>query len=125
MMTTSRYEETAFYRAELEAAKRENENLKRRIRDLERRFRDRRPSQSGHSRSESASTTASIPGAQAAGGTNIAGPRDAPAQRSDRERGMTIQSVASAAGSVGIGVPEEELMVGESAASSAHPENNP
>lgn len=111
---TPRYEETAFYRAELEAAKRENDNLKRRIRELERMLRDRRTSDASRTRSESVSTTASanVPGTST-GGAVIAGPREG-GRSLERERGMTI---LSAAGSVGVGVPEEELRVGESAAS--------
>lgn len=118
MQATTRYEETAFHRNELETAKRENETLKRRIRELERSVRERRASQSSRSRSDSVSTTASVQAAQPAGLASIAGPRDAPA-RSDRDRGMTMQSVTSATGSMGIGVPEDEVMVGESAASTS------
>ncbi|KAK8034547.1 hypothetical protein PG993_009542 [Apiospora rasikravindrae] len=105
MPATLRYEETAHYRQELETAKRENENLKRRIKELEKVVRERRASDAsqagGRVRSESVSTTTSgvgVSGATGAGGggTGIAGGR---------------------AGSVGVGVPEEELRVGESAAS--------
>lgn len=116
MPATSRYEETAFHRSELEAAKRENEMLKRRVRELERRVRERRSSETSRTRSDSVSTTASIPATQTPGLAGIAGPRETPS-RSERDRGMTMQSIASAAGSVGVGVPEDEVMVGESAAS--------
>ncbi|RYO76400.1 hypothetical protein DL766_010439 [Monosporascus sp. MC13-8B] len=123
---TLRYEETAQYRAELEAAKRENEALKLRIKELERLVRQRRSSGGGgdaggggalaRPRSESASTAASTgggavvgaAGGAAGGGTSIAGGRRAP------ERGASTVSLVS---SVGVGVPEEELRVGESAAS--------
>lgn len=115
MQATTRYEETAFYRNELETAKKENETLKRRIRELERHVRERRASDAGRTRSESVSTTASLsitPG----GGASIAGPRDSVPQRPERERerGMTSQSIASV---TGVGVPEDEVKVGESAAS--------
>ncbi|KAM5346451.1 hypothetical protein ACJ41O_009456 [Fusarium nematophilum] len=118
MPATMRYEETAFYRHELETAKRENDALKRRIRELERQVRQRRASDASRPRSESVSTTASL-SVTPAGGASIAGPRDGGLTRPERERerGMTTQSVMSVA-SVGVGVPEEELKVGESAASS-------
>lgn len=116
---TTRYEETAYYRSELDAVKRENEALKRQVRELERMVRERRASdasraaQQGSSnasrpRSESVSTTASVSVAVAGGGTSIAG------QREDRPR---VVSMLSHAGSVGVGVPEDEVKVGESAAS--------
>lgn len=122
---TSRYEETAYYRSELDAAKRENEMLKRRIRELERHVRERRASEASRTRSDSvsttASTTASVTGAQSVTGAAIAGPRDTHGQRTDRDRGMTAQSTTSVAGSVGVGIPDDELKVGESAASSGRP----
>jgi hypothetical protein len=121
MAATTRYEEAVLHRNELEATKRENEALKRRIRELERQVRERRASESSRTRSDSVSTTASISAGQSAGVAGIAGPRE-PLVRADRDRGMTMQSVASAAGSVGVGVPEEEVMVGESAASQNRPE---
>ncbi|RYP69386.1 hypothetical protein DL771_006143 [Monosporascus sp. 5C6A] len=126
MPATLRYEETAQYRAELEAAKRENEALKLRIKELERLVRQRRSSGGGgdpgaggallRPRSESASTAASIgggagvgaAGGAAGGGISIAGGRHAP------ERGASTVSVVS---SVAVGVSDEELRVGESAAS--------
>jgi hypothetical protein len=124
---TLRYEETAFYRQELDTAKRENEVLKRRIKELEKMVRERRESDasrgstSGHRiRSESVSTTASVSVSGAAGvgggGTGIAGGRREPTGRSSVgiERAFSTLSIA---GSVGVGVPEEELQVGESAAS--------
>ncbi|KAM0440004.1 hypothetical protein ACHAPT_001106 [Fusarium lateritium] len=117
MPATMRYEETAFYRNELETAKKENDALKHRIRELERQVRQRRASDASRPRSESVSTTASF-SVTPAGGVSIAGPRDGGLVRpgGERERGMTTQSVISVA-SVGVGVPEEELKVGESAAS--------
>ncbi|KAH6894220.1 hypothetical protein B0T10DRAFT_456469 [Thelonectria olida] len=124
MPATMRYEETAFFRQELETAKRENETLKRRIRELERQVRQRRASDVSRPRSESVSTTASMSVAPT-GGASIAGPREGiPIRPEVRERGMTTQSLASVAGSVGVGVPEEEVKVGESAASSGLA-NNP
>ncbi|KAH7311690.1 hypothetical protein B0I35DRAFT_70307 [Stachybotrys elegans] len=116
MPATSRYEETAFARAELEAAKKENEALKRRIRELERKVRERRTSDASRTRSESVSTTASVSIA-ATGGTSIAGPRET-GPRVERERGMTTQSTTSVAASDAVGVPDDEVKVGESAASS-------
>jgi hypothetical protein len=110
--TTSRYEETQFYRHELESVKSENDNLKRRIRELERQLQERRASISSRPRSESVSTTASVPIAPAVG-ASIAGPRDGAPPRLDRGRSMTAQSGTS----VGVGVPEDEVRVGESAAS--------
>ncbi|EMR72902.1 hypothetical protein UCREL1_39 [Eutypa lata UCREL1] len=142
---TLRYEETAHYRAELEAAKRDNEALKRRIKELERLVRgeqqQRRESGSvsgigggplsetsttttggqqgtvtsgpGRSSSESASTAASVSVGGAAGfgggGTGIASTR-----RAGVERGASTTSFVS---SVAVGVSDEELRVGESAAS--------
>jgi hypothetical protein len=122
---TTRYEETAYYRSELESVKRENEALKRQVRELERMVRERRTSDAGgraqqqqqqqpqgrsvsRARSDSVSTTASVNVAVAGGGTSIAG------QREERPR---VVSMMSQAGSVGVGVPEEEVRVGESAAS--------
>lgn len=125
---TPRFEETAFYRGELENAKRENEALKRRIRELERMVRERRASdasrasQSGagslgpRTRSDSTSTTASVSvtaSTAATGGVSIAAPRDADlTARAERPR------VVSAISSIAVGVPEDEVRVGESAASS-------
>ncbi|UKZ87074.1 uncharacterized protein TrAFT101_002885 [Trichoderma asperellum] len=115
MPATLRYEETAFYRQELDNAKKENEALKRRIRELERLVRERRSSDASRNRSDSASTTASASVAPG-GGVSIAGPRESIyGHGRDRERAM--QSSTSLAGGVSIGVPDEEVKVGESAAS--------
>lgn len=110
MPATLRYEETAHYRSELETAKRENEALKRRIRELELMVRSKSRDNS-RARSDSVSTTASASVATG-GGSSIAGPRDQ-SVRGDRGRNLARQSIAS----VGVGVPDEELNVGESAAS--------
>lgn len=122
---TTRYEETAFYRSELDNVKKENDALKRRVRELERMVRDRRPSDAsrasqtpsigaaGRARSDSASTTASVSVAASttgAGGVSIA------AQREGSQRPRVV-SMLSASGSVAVGVPEDEVRVGESAAS--------
>lgn len=110
---TARYEETAFYRSELEVAKKENDALRRRVRELERMVRDRRASDAGstRTRSESVSTTASASVARAGQGVGgIAGPREG-GRPTERDRGVSIT------GSVGVGVPEDEVKVGESAAS--------
>jgi len=118
MPATSRYEETAFYRNELDSAKKENETLKRRIRELERMMHSRRASDMSRPRSDSVSTTASM-NVALSGRASIAAPREnavAP-QRPDPERGMTTQSITSALGSVAVGVPDDEVKVGESAAS--------
>lgn len=110
---TSRYEETAFYRQELENVKRENDALKRRVRELERKVRERRASDaSNRPRSESASTTASMAVASA-GGASIARPRN--------ERVTSVLSTAGSVTSFAAGVPEDEVKVGESAASGGLP----
>ncbi|KAJ4415575.1 hypothetical protein N0V85_002656 [Neurospora sp. IMI 360204] len=125
---TPRYEETVFYRGELENVKRENEALKRRVRELERMVRERRASDASRAsqggtgslaprtRSDSTSTTASVSvtaSTAATGGVSIAAPRDAdPTARAERPR------VVSAISSIAVGVPEDEVRVGESAASS-------
>lgn len=59
--STSRYEEAAHHRSELDLAKRENDNLRRRIRELERNLSNRRQSGVARARSDSASTGVSIP----------------------------------------------------------------
>lgn len=58
---TSRYEEAAHHRSELDIVKRENESLRRRIRELERSLNNRRQSDMGRNRSDSVSTGTSIP----------------------------------------------------------------
>lgn len=87
---TSRYEETASRRAELEEIKRENETLRRRVRELEKLVRD-------------------------------AALREEQGRRGQRvERGgERLQRTASSTSNLtlGVGVPEEELRLGESAAS--------
>lgn len=109
MPATSRYEETAFYRQELDGVKRENEALKRRVRDLERMVRERRASDaSTRPRSESVSTTASV-NLAASTGASIARPRN--------ERVVSMMSTTGSVASVAVGVPEDEVNVGESAAS--------
>lgn len=113
MPATSRYEETAFYRQELENVKRENDALKRRIRELERKVRERRASDaSQRPRSESVSTTASVAVAST-GGTSIARPRN--------DRVTSMLSTAGSVTSFAAGVPEDEVKVGESAASGGLP----
>lgn len=112
MPATSRYEETAFYRNELEVAKKENDALKKRIRDLEKMVQEKRQASRNRSGSQSTTASTSLP---ATGASSIAGPRDsAPTPRSERDRRLTSQSVSS----VAVGVPDAELQVGESAASS-------
>ncbi|KAJ1328053.1 hypothetical protein MN608_07389 [Microdochium nivale] len=147
MPATYRYEETAFYRSELESAKRENDGLKRRVKELERMLRgqtrretsstrqqqqpqagDQMPAagtaaaESPRERTESMSTTASavsvsgMTGVSGGGGGGGGGGVGIAPSRHGIER---AQSSVSFAGSVAIGVPEEEVKVGESAASSA------
>ncbi|KAG6086269.1 hypothetical protein E4U30_002135 [Claviceps sp. LM220 group G6] len=112
MSTTSKYEETAMWRNELDSAKKENEMLKQRIRELERIVRSRRERDMSRTRSDSGSTAAST-NAAPSGGVSIAGPRDHAVipQQPDR------QSLTSASGAVAVGVPDDEVKVGESAAS--------
>lgn len=118
---TSRFEETAFHKSELEVAQRENDALKKRIRELEKLVREGRNCDEARRRRESVSTTASV-SLTAAGGSTIAPPRDSAGARQERERGMTTQSTSSLPGSVAVGVPEDEVLVGESAASRLEPE---
>lgn len=122
MPGTARYEETQHFKNELEAAKRENELLKRTIRDLEKQVRERRSSQgSSRPRSESVSTTASM--SVAPSGASVAGPRDSIASRADRDRGQTSHTATGS--TLGVGVPEDEVKVGESASSSGLGNNPP
>ncbi|KAI1503438.1 hypothetical protein F5X99DRAFT_104706 [Biscogniauxia marginata] len=112
MPATLRYEETAHFRQELDSAKRENDALKKRVKELERMLRERRDSDVGslgRGRSGSASTTtsANINTLSGGGGIGIAG------NRRDVERTVSGLSVT---GSIGVGVPEEDVKVGESAA---------
>ncbi|KAK6211730.1 hypothetical protein QIS74_10994 [Colletotrichum tabaci] len=112
--TTSRYEETALHRQELENVKKENEALKQRIRDLEKLVRERTAGRErrGSESTGSAAATGTVPGVGVTtGGAGIAGARR---PGGERERSLTTMSVAS---SVAVGVPDEELQVGESAAS--------
>lgn len=94
---TSRYEETALRRAELDEVKRENEALRRRVRELERLVRDAAVLKEGR--------------APRGGGGE---------QQQQQQRPRAVSTTLSSSGSVvGVGVPEEELGVGESAASAA------
>lgn len=111
MPATSRYEETALHRQELENAKKENEALKRKIRELEKLVRENSIGR-GRSESTGSATTGAASVGVVTGGAGIAGPRERPG--GERERSLTGMSVAS---SVAVGVPEEEVQVGESAAS--------
>lgn len=126
---TPRCEEAALHREKVEALKQENEVLKRRIRELERMVRDRRGSDAsatgdaaggsgsssrpvGRTRSDSVSTTTSVAASVAtsatgAGGMSVAAQRDRP---------RVVSQISSA--SLAVGVPEEEVKFGESAASS-------
>lgn len=55
-VATSRYEEAAYYRSELDVLKRENDNLRRRVKELERSLNEHRQSSSSRSRSDSGQT---------------------------------------------------------------------
>lgn len=118
MPATTRYEETALHRQELENAKKENEALKQRIRELEKLFREK-TANTNRERSESVSSITTGGGGAGVGLTPASGAGVAAARRErpggERERSLTAMSVAS---SVAVGVPEEEVQVGESAASS-------
>ncbi|KAK4458065.1 hypothetical protein QBC42DRAFT_186911 [Cladorrhinum samala] len=128
--STARVEEARYYREQLEMAKAENESLKQRLRELENMIRGRRESDAstaaagasvggggsrsaGRARSDSVSTTASVAASVAtsatgAGGISVAAQRDRP----------RIVSQISSPSMIGVGVPEEEVRVGESASSS-------
>ncbi|KXJ88584.1 hypothetical protein Micbo1qcDRAFT_166649 [Microdochium bolleyi] len=138
---THRYEETAFYRTELESAKRENDNLKRRVKELERMLREQHRRESSvtrqpqhqhqqqsqqagdhgsatgapRERTDSVSTTTSAVSVSGTTGVGGGGTGIAPGRRVIER----MQSSISFAGSMAVGVPEEEVKVGESAASSA------
>ncbi|TDZ36810.1 hypothetical protein C8035_v008764 [Colletotrichum spinosum] len=111
MPVTTRYEETALHRQELENAKKENEWLKQRIRELEKLVREK-----GGGRERTESMSSGVTGAGVGSAAGLAAPAAARRPGGERERSLTAMSVAS---SVAVGVPEEEVKVGESAASSA------
>ncbi|SLM38157.1 hypothetical protein LPUS_08289 [Lasallia pustulata] len=92
-VATARYEEVTQHRIELEAVKRENEALKRRIRDLERSLNSRRLSDMGRDRSESASTSASVP--------HTANSQGHPQSRNADDEHDVVR-VGESAGSVGV-----------------------
>ncbi|KAH6617093.1 hypothetical protein F5144DRAFT_633379 [Chaetomium tenue] len=113
---TSRYEETALRRAELDEYKRENEALRRRVRELERLVRDasalkeegRGGLADAQSQAQSQSQSQQQPQQS----------QQQPLSQQQQAARHRAVSTASAAGSaVGVGVPEEEVGVGESAAS--------
>ena len=122
MPATPRFEETALQRHELELLKRENAGLRQRIKDLEKMVREQKEGEAakvGRTRSESTSTTTSLSlsgttgvGGVVGGGTGIAGGR-----REERRGIDRTASNMSITGSIGVGVSDEELKVGESAAS--------
>lgn len=93
-VATARYEEVTQHRFELEGVKRENEALKRRIRDLERSLSSRRWSDIGRARSESASTSASLP--------HAANSQGHPQSRNADDEDDAVR-VGESAGSVGVG----------------------
>ncbi|KAI0144384.1 hypothetical protein GGR57DRAFT_482396 [Xylariaceae sp. FL1272] len=125
MPATLRYEETAHYRQELEVAKRENETLKKRVKELEKMLRDQRSDVAsdttsigrGRSTSNSTATSFSVTGTTGVGG-NMGGGTGIAGGRRDERRGIErAPSAMSVAGSVGVGVPLDEVKVGESASS--------
>ncbi|KAL2760003.1 hypothetical protein ACRALDRAFT_2024086 [Sodiomyces alcalophilus JCM 7366] len=110
---TARYEEALLQREQLENTMRENEALKKRIRELERMVRERRSESISTTTSTGTGVNVSVPPPPV--GAGVAGPRDRP---SIRAPSISEQSVA---GSVGVGVPEEEVRVGESASNAGMP----
>lgn len=113
MPGTTRYEETVHHREQLEVALQENEALKKRIRDLERMLRERRRSDS----SSTMTSTGGVAGTPAPAPTTSA-PQTRPG--TERERSMTATSVGGqSVSSLAVGVPEEEIKVGDSAFNSA------
>ncbi len=96
VQTSSRYEEVALHRSELDAVKKENDALKRKIRDLERTLRNRSQSDASRTRSESVSTTASI------GVGNSGAGRGRQRVGEEEEDGVRLGESARSAG-VGIG----------------------
>ncbi|KAK4230161.1 hypothetical protein QBC38DRAFT_56368 [Podospora fimiseda] len=127
---TPRMEEALYYREQLNSARAENEALKQRIRELEGLIRQERESDASLStsgttnvlpaarsgsrpRSDSVSTTTSVAASVAnsatgAGGISVAAQRDRP----------RVVSQLSSPSTVGFGVPDDEVKVGESASSS-------
>lgn len=120
MPATLRYEETQHFKNELEGAKRENEILKKKIRELEKQVQEQRARSVSRARSESADSTTASMSVAASVGTGIAGPRESLPLRTERGRGNTISSLTSNP----VGVPEDEVKVGESAASSGLTSNS-
>ncbi|KAH7027968.1 uncharacterized protein B0I36DRAFT_423652 [Microdochium trichocladiopsis] len=136
---THRYEETAFYRHELESAKRENDALKRRVKELEKMLREQgsrrdtstsstrqqpstssQPQPADHiagasarERTDSVSTTTSAVSLSggAPGGGAAAGVGGGAAIAPGRRGMERAVSSISFASSVGVGVPEEEVKV--------------
>ncbi|KAK4164591.1 hypothetical protein QBC43DRAFT_48856 [Cladorrhinum sp. PSN259] len=128
---TPRMEEAMYYREQLNSVRAENEALKQRLKELEGLIRQRRESNASPSaggganaptsagarsgsrpRSDSVSTTTSVAASVAtsatgAGGISVAAQRDRP----------RVVSQISSPSTVGFGVPEDELRVGESASS--------
>lgn len=126
---TLRYEETAYYRNELDVAKRENDMLKKRVKELEKMLRERKDGDAGHARvrSESSSatnTSVSMSGTAGLGGVVGGGAGIAGGRRDERRAMDRTARTSSATGSVAVGVSDEELKVGESAANTGvQPEN--
>ncbi|KAI9881256.1 MAG: hypothetical protein M1830_005542 [Pleopsidium flavum] len=93
---TTRYEEAAYHRSELDVVKRENETLRRRIRELERSLSSRRDSDAGRRRSTSATTSAGVN----AGLRDSGGQRGRGLEKDDDDESV---GVGESAGSVGVG----------------------
>lgn len=113
MQATPRYEETAYYRHELDSARRENEILKKRVKDLERMLRERKDSDAGAGciKTESTGTNTVV-----GGSTGITGDR----QEDRRDMNRATSAMSNTGMSVGVGVPEEELKLGDSASNTHH-----
>ncbi|KAI1817302.1 hypothetical protein GGS20DRAFT_533540 [Poronia punctata] len=118
---TPRYEELGRYRAELESARTENNMLRKRVQDLEKLIKEHREGDASPGRARSGSTgkssNLSLSGTTGVGGvvgrgTGIAGDR-----RDERREVQLSTRTASMTGSIGVGVSDVELKVGESAAS--------
>ncbi|KAK4145558.1 uncharacterized protein C8A04DRAFT_10520 [Dichotomopilus funicola] len=124
MQATSRFEETALRRAELEEYKRENEALRRRVQELEKLVRDAaaKKDEGGNAPQQQQQSQQQQPQRQPE--TEQSPPLPQPTQQQAQHPLVTRPRAASGASVsvrsvVGVGVPEEEVVVGESAASAA------
>lgn len=109
---TSRFEETVLRRAELEEIKRENEALRRRVRELERMVKDALALRDGPGSGQGQ-------GQGQGRGREQGAPSEPQASEGQGRRSRTVSGTSIAASVIGVGVPDEEVKVGESAASAA------